>query len=152
MALSQIKVYLNSRPLIAVPSDGEGIDILTPGHFLIGRPLMSLSDLSCSYQPVSLLKCWYLCQNIVRQFWQQWSKDYLVILRRHHKWHKPTRNLSIRDIVTIHDDKRVIACNWPLGRIISTHCQRWSCVCCEAADSVWDIHKANTQDSTTHAS
>lgn len=120
---------LNSHPLVAVPSHGKGIDVLTPGHFLIGRSLMSLPDLSCFYQPVSLLKRWYLCQNIVRQFWQRWSKDYLVTLRRHHKWHEPTRNLSVRDIVTIHDDKLFIACNWPLGRIISTHCGRDGLVC-----------------------
>ena len=42
--LSQIEACLNSRPLVPFPSSEEGLDVLTPGHFLIGRPLESLPD------------------------------------------------------------------------------------------------------------
>ena len=39
--LSQIEACLNSRPLSPMPNDDDGIEALTPGHFLIGRPLES---------------------------------------------------------------------------------------------------------------
>ena len=48
--LCQTEACLNSRPLI--PQDhvnDDIIEILTPGHFLIGRPLTALPDKSnCS--------------------------------------------------------------------------------------------------------
>ena len=62
--LAQVEACLNSRPLVALPCDGKGIVILTPGHFLIGRPIKSLPDPSFSYRPMSLLLRWCLCQNI----------------------------------------------------------------------------------------
>ena len=34
--LTQIEACLNSRPLVPLPSDDDGIEALTPGHFLIG--------------------------------------------------------------------------------------------------------------------
>ena len=41
--LSQIEACLNSRPLTCATSHSEdGVDVLTPGHYLIGRPLCSL--------------------------------------------------------------------------------------------------------------
>jgi len=38
--LTQIESCLNSRPLTSLPAhDDDGIEALTPGHFLIGQPL-----------------------------------------------------------------------------------------------------------------
>ena len=37
--LTQVEACLNSRPLAALPCNNDGCDALTPGHFLIGRPL-----------------------------------------------------------------------------------------------------------------
>ena len=35
-SLTQIEAVLNSRPLVPLPSDDDGIEALSPGHFLIG--------------------------------------------------------------------------------------------------------------------
>ena len=38
---------MNSRPLVTVGNDGDGTEVLTPGHYLIGQPLMDyLTQLS----------------------------------------------------------------------------------------------------------
>ena len=77
--LAQIEACLNSRPLSAVPTnDDDGIEMLTPGHFLIGRPLQALPDHAQSFQKQSLLRRWYLCQSLVRHFWERWRNEYRI--------------------------------------------------------------------------
>ncbi len=42
--LTQIEACLNSRPLVPLPNDDDGIEALTPGHFLIGKPLAAFPE------------------------------------------------------------------------------------------------------------
>ena len=60
--LDQIEACLNSRPLTPLPEAKDGCEALTPGHFLIERPLEALPDPSSTGQAASLLSCWQLCQ------------------------------------------------------------------------------------------
>ena len=118
--LTQVEACLNSRPLVPLPCDDDGVDILTPGHFLIGRPLESLPDPAFSYRSVSLLRRWHLCQNLVRHFWQRWSSDYLSSLRKFTKWHHPSRNASIGDIIILQEDT-IVPAKWPLAKVTEVH-------------------------------
>ena len=117
----QIEACLNSRPMVALSCNDDGIEALTPGHFLIGRPIESLPDPSFSYRTVSLLRRWHLCQNLVRQFWQRWSHEYLASLRRYAKWRKPTKNLSVGDIIVLQENN-MVQTKWPLGKVLKTYC------------------------------
>ena len=45
--MAQIEACLNSRPLVPLPTE-EGLEVLTPGHFLVGRALEALPDPSFS--------------------------------------------------------------------------------------------------------
>jgi hypothetical protein len=65
--LVQIEACMNSRPLTALPcAEDSGVDALTLGHFLIGRPLEALPDPSALYQSLTLLKRWHLlCQALI---------------------------------------------------------------------------------------
>ena len=117
--LTQVEACLNSQPLTPIPSEEDGIEVLTPGHFLIGQPLEAIPDSKGSYGSISILRHWHLCQNLIRHFWTRWSKEYLVLLRRYNKWQSHTRNFCIGDIVLVQDET-LIPCK-PLGRIIEVH-------------------------------
>ena len=122
--LAQVEACLNSQPLVPINTpDEDGIQVLTPGHFLIGRPLCALPDPSTSHRSVSLLKHWDLCQNLVRHFWQRWSDEYLTSLNKFNKWHHPTRNLRVGDIVVLQENN-LVPTKWPLARVTQVHCGR----------------------------
>ena len=118
--LTQVEAVLNSRPLVLMPCDDDGIEPLTPGHFLIGKPLESLPDPPTSYRPISLLRHWHLCQLLIRHFWKRWSTEYLSTLRRYTKWHYSTRNFRIGDLVILRDDN-LVSLKWPMGRITGVY-------------------------------
>ena len=117
--LVQIEACLNSRPLTVLPcGDDGGIESLTPGHFLIGRPVEALLDPESSYHSLSLLKHWHLCQSLVCHLWQRWVKEYLTSL--HSKWHSPSASLAVGDVVVLHEDT-ITPTQWPLARVTQVH-------------------------------
>ena len=118
--LSQVEACLNSRPLVAKPCEGDGIDVLTPGHFLIGRPLESLPDPPSSSQPVASLRRWNLCQALTRHFWKRWCTDYFSSLRKFSEWHYPSWNLRTGDVVMVREES-IVPTKWPLGKIVDIH-------------------------------
>ena len=118
--LAQVEACLNSRPLTPLSSSEDGIEVLTPGHFLIGRPLEALPDPAVSYRSMSQLTRWHLVQCLTRHFWQRWSDEYLVTIRRAVKWHYPTRNIEIGDIVMLKEDG-LVPTRWPMGRVTEAH-------------------------------
>ena len=118
--LTQVEACLNSRPLTPLPCDSDNVEVLTPGHFLIGKPIESLPDTSLSYRALPLLHRWRLCQSVVRNFWQRWSVEYVTSLRRLTKWQHPTRNVQVGDIVVLQEDN-LVPTKWPLARVIETH-------------------------------
>ena len=115
--LTHIEACLNSWPLVPLPFDDDGVDALTP---LVGRALCSLPDSSFSYRSLSLLKRWHLCQALVRHLWKRWHLEYLTSLQKHVKWHYPTRNFKVGDLVTMHEDNLVPG-KWPLARVERIH-------------------------------
>ncbi len=81
--------FPNVHLTLEVYSD-DNIEALTPGHFLIGRPLESLPDTSTPNDPRSLLKHWKKRQSLVKHFWKRWSAEYITHIGRFTKWKEPT--------------------------------------------------------------
>ena len=73
----QVEACLNSRPLgVQHCQNPEGIEPLTPGHFLTGAPLTAYPDTGTKTQ-MTLTKRWTLCQQITHDFWRRWSAEHL---------------------------------------------------------------------------
>ena len=121
MVLTQVEACLNSRPLTPTDSpDDDGITVLTPSHFLIGKPLAALPDPQLSYRSISLLKNWHLCQQLVRPIWERWRNKYLRILNKYNKWHIPSRNVAVGDVVLL-QEASTVPTKWPIVRVIAVH-------------------------------
>lgn len=117
--LTQIEAVLNSRPLCQLTADPEDTSSLTPGHFLIGRPLTLMPEPDIRSIPVNRLDIYQTGQQIVQHFWHQWSKEYLQRLQERPKWTQPAPNLEVGQIVIIQDDNLPPG-KWLLGKITKT--------------------------------
>lgn len=116
--LTQIEACLNSRPLVPLSQDLADPRPLTPGHFLIGRPLLQPPlVVDISKLPLNRLTAWGHQQKIVNSFWTRWKEEYLLSLQKRMKWYDPCPNVRINDIVLIYDETTPPA-TWPLGRVI----------------------------------
>ena len=117
---TQIEACLNSRPLTPLMDDTDGFEALTPGHFLIGRPMEAIPDPQESSQPINLLRRWQLCQAVVNHFWKRWSQEYLTQLDRLNKWKVPKPNIKEGDVVCVRKEPTT-PMKWPLARVTQTH-------------------------------
>ena len=117
IVLAEVESILNSRPLTSpdsLPTDGT--PLLTPGHFLIGRPLRAPPIKVDTTNKITLLKRWNLVSRLTHDLWQQWKKEYLQSLQTRRKWIQHRPNLCVGDIVLLKEsmfEKQT----WPLARI-----------------------------------
>ena len=115
--LSQVEAALNSRPLCALSTDREDLECLTPGHFLIGGPLVAVPEPDLTHLKVNRLSRWQRAQQMFQHFWRRWSKEYLHSLQQRRKWTQKERNIDIGDLVLVKDDN-LPPLKWSMGRIV----------------------------------
>lgn len=117
----KIEAILNSRPIYDPSSDPNDLEPLTPGHFLIGRPLTSPPDPDLSQIQVNRLSNWQHVQFLKQQFWKQWQNEYLHEMNIRSKWKKMTADqIKLGAIVILREDNLPPLC-WVLGRIVEVH-------------------------------
>ena len=69
--LTEAEATLNSRPLFSSDSlPPDGVPILTPGHYLIGRHLLS-PTFTDSSPKISGLQRWNLLQYLNSELWRR---------------------------------------------------------------------------------
>lgn len=112
----QIEAVLNSRPLVPLSSDPSDIAALTPGHFLIGEPLIALPQIDVTNISENRLSHYHRMQQQVQHFWRRWSYHYLNTLQERSKWESRFPNVKVGTLVVIKDDNTAPLC-WKLGRI-----------------------------------
>ena len=110
--LAEVEAVVNSRP-IAYVSTADLDEALTPSHLLIGRRVLDLPDHlypepeDFELKPDILSRRNRYLNRLLSRFWEKWMKEYLLELRNAHRYHKGTsqeNQVSVGDIVVVHDD------------------------------------------------
>lgn len=117
--LCQIESIINSRPLYPLSTDPKDFSVLTPGHFLIGCPLLELPE-PITNNSLSYHSRWSLLLQLKERFWKQWSTSYLNTLQSRPKWRKQIHNVSVGRLVLL-KDPTTPATKWNIGRIAAIH-------------------------------
>ncbi|XP_059050490.1 uncharacterized protein LOC131845442 [Achroia grisella] len=118
--LIQIEACLNSRPQSVLNDDPDSLNVLTPGHFLIGEPLRTAPDYDFTSSNVSSLRRWQYTHRIVQDFWHQWSKEYLIKFFHRYRWASQTPQPNLGDVVVIKQEG-LPPSRWLYGRIVAIH-------------------------------
>ncbi|XP_038122432.1 uncharacterized protein LOC119771109 [Culex quinquefasciatus] len=118
--LTEIEAVLNSRPMFAVSNDPADPLVITPAHYLIGRPLTAPAEPSLEDLNANRLDRWQHLQLMREHFWRAWSREYLNTLQPRKKNLRAMPNVRVGMIVLLHD--RVLPpLNWKLGRITAVY-------------------------------
>lgn len=117
---ARIESCLNSRPLCPLTDEPGESAALTPGHFLIGRPLIAPPSGKSERFEGSLQDRWMLVKKLQRDIWKAWSTDYLNTLQQRQKWTQQRRNLVPGNIVLLREDD-VPPTKWPLARVVEVY-------------------------------
>lgn len=118
--LIRIEACLNSRPLSPASEDPNDLSPLTPGHFLIGTPILAPPEPDLSDSDINFANRWKRLKIISQNFCQRWKLEYLRELHRRTKWKYQKDNLKQGDLIVIKDD-RLPPNEWKLGRIEKTY-------------------------------
>ncbi|XP_045511117.1 uncharacterized protein LOC123706034 [Colias croceus] len=118
--LVQIEACLNSRPLSVASSDSGDPNPLTPGHFLIGEPLIMAPDNNFEYEKISNLRRWQLTQRMVQHFWKRWSQECLTQFFQRYKWKGKVPDIKVGDVVLVKEDNLPPA-KWMYGLVVKLH-------------------------------
>jgi Family of unknown function (DUF5641)/Integrase zinc binding domain len=115
--LCKVEAVLNSRPLTPLSNDPNDFRILTPGHFLIGRPLVAVPDRNVEDVATNRLSRWEGLQKMQQAFWSLWSREYLNQLQPRPKGRREVHEFRVDDIVLLKDNN-LPPMKWALGRIV----------------------------------
>ncbi|EDW27703.1 GL15636 [Drosophila persimilis] len=120
-AITQVEAVMNSRPLHALSSDPNDFEALTPGHFLVGRPLNELVEpVDDALLKLSMSNHWKRILMVHHMFWHRWSSEYLTLLQKRTKWNTVANNIQLGTLVLIAEDNAPPG-QWLLGRVAELH-------------------------------
>ncbi|KAJ0178483.1 hypothetical protein K1T71_006306 [Dendrolimus kikuchii] len=114
---AKVEAVMNSRPLCPLSTDPTDFEVLTPGHFLIGQPLVALPEYP--YEDVGLqrLTQFQQIQKMSQHFWTRWRSEYLHTLQQRFKWNSKTEPPKLNDLVLIKEDN-LPPLHWKRGRLV----------------------------------
>ncbi|XP_025205862.1 uncharacterized protein LOC112602140 [Melanaphis sacchari] len=116
----RVEGILNSRPLTPASMDPHDCTALTPGHFLIGQPLLAVPEENITEAPMNRLTRWQLLRQMHQSFWKRWSQEYLHTLQGRRKWTSTQDNLKVDDLVIVEAPNQPPSV-WRMGRITAVH-------------------------------
>jgi hypothetical protein len=102
--LCQVQAVLNSRPISPLSNNPDYLQVLTPGHFLVGTSLLVPPDGNLIDVPGNRLSRWSYVKQMVQQVWKCWSQDYLHQLQQRNKWKDIQPNVTSGDLLLVKED------------------------------------------------
>ncbi|XP_052754454.1 uncharacterized protein LOC128201460 [Galleria mellonella] len=118
--VTKIEAILNSRPLCALSSDPDEVNVLTPAHFLVGGPLIGLPEVPLEDSNVCVRSRWQMLKKITQVFWRTWQRDYLHTLQQRNKWLENRGSVNVNDLVIL-VESNLPTLSWKLARIVQVH-------------------------------
>ena len=94
---------LNSRPLTYQSADPRDDIPLTPNHFLFGQMGGQFAPESVDTTRFDPRKRWCKVHDLISRVWSRWLKEYLPMLNTRPRWTKVVKDLTIGDVVLVHD-------------------------------------------------
>ncbi|XP_067208500.1 uncharacterized protein [Linepithema humile] len=102
---TEVEGILNSRPITAISSDPNDMLVLSPAHFLIGKPITTLPEVDMSSVPDNRLSNWQHISKVRQDFWKRWNLEYLNELQVRNKWTKDGTKLTNGTVVLVKEKK-----------------------------------------------
>ncbi|XP_047996386.1 uncharacterized protein LOC125234220 [Leguminivora glycinivorella] len=118
--LNQIEACLNSRPLSPLSDHPDDLEPLTPAHFLVGEPLVTIPERDLTQHKANSLSRWQNMQRMLQIFWRKWQTEFLTRLQERPKWKIRQQEFNVGDLVLI-KDYRLPPSKWLLGRVLLKH-------------------------------
>ncbi|CAH4032535.1 unnamed protein product [Pieris brassicae] len=109
-----VEAILNSRPLFPLSSSTNDLLSLSPGHFLIGRPLTAPPSQHLGDSKESKLQPYERLEKMQQHFWQRWQP-----------WIAFCPKLDLGEIVLLEDDNAP-PLSWKLGRVLRLITGSWA--------------------------
>ncbi|GBL92712.1 Speckle-type POZ protein-like B [Araneus ventricosus] len=113
----QIEGILNSRPLIPLSDNINEYEVLTPGHFIIGRPITAIPEPEILDVSDNRLSRWQYTTKCVQTIWKRWKTDYLNHLQQRNKWQFKKDNVRVGCLVLLKEND-LPHCKWAMARIL----------------------------------
>ena len=107
--LMETAQIVNSRPIGIKPNKDTDFEYLSPNSILLGKNSEVIDNGPFHRKGHSTPNSqadkerFFLCQQIVEQFWKTWLKLYFPTLLVRQKWHHRKRNLRIGDVCALQD-------------------------------------------------
>lgn len=114
--LAQVESILNSRPICPMSSSLDDLLTLSPGHFLIGRPLNALPSAALENLKETSLNRYARLEQIRQHFWKRWQREYISEMQQRIKWKTSKFTLNVGDLVLIQEENN-LPLNWRMGRV-----------------------------------
>lgn len=101
---AHVESILNSRPICPLSASPDDFLCLTPGHFLIGRPLTALPSPALEVCSSNYLSRYQRLQQIYQHFWRCWQHEYIADLQQRSKWRINKSKFNIGYLVILKED------------------------------------------------